>query len=410
MKRVSLTARMRLTLLLSVLFIGAGGILLLLNYTLVRYRLERMPVPIIRALPDALDRSSPTSTNSDQLIPITITSTVGLDTVRTLQTEVIATSLTELVVQSALALAIMSGVVVCLSWLIAGRVLRPVQEIIAVARRLSEERLHERIALQGPQDELKELADTFDGMLARLERAFASQRRFAASASHELRTPLTIMRTEIDVTLGDPNASPDELRAMGETVRTAVTRSERLIDGLLTLARSEQVLEQRDTVDLAALVEEALANTAALIEHQQVKYHVALAPALVSGDSSLLGRLVANLVENAVRHNYSHGWVRVGTHCTETTAVLIVENSSVVLSESTVNELFLPFRRGSGDRVGSRHGVGLGLTIARTIAEAHGGTVTAQALSNSELRVEVLLPSAAKALADAKTNGTVAPD
>ena len=189
--------------------------------------------------------------------------------------------------------------------------LRPLQRITATAKRVSQDNLDERIALEGPRDELKELADTFDGMLERLSGAFASQRRFVANASHELRTPLTVIRTELDVTLADPHATNADLRAMGETVRDATLATERLIQALLTLARSEGGVTRRDPVDLADCARTAVAQAGAEANARGLEMHPALEPAPVRGDRRLLERLVANLVENAVRHNVDGGAVEV---------------------------------------------------------------------------------------------------
>ena len=204
-------------------------------------------------------------------------------------------------------LGVMAVLSVGFGWAIAGRVLAPLHRMTATARKLSEENLHERIALDGPDDELKELADTFDAMLARLESAFDSQKRFVANASHELRTPLSIIRTEVDVALANPDATPDELRRMGEVVRRATERSEALIDGLLVLARSDRGPAALTPVDLAALAEEAVAQAAAEAAAAGVELATRFDPAPTSGDDALLGRLAGNLIENAIRHNEPGG-------------------------------------------------------------------------------------------------------
>ena len=200
-----------------------------------------------------------------------------------------------------------------LGWIVAGRVLRPVHAITAAARRASEENLGERIALAGPDDELKELADTFDAMLGRLDAAFASQRRFVADASHELRTPLTVMRTAIDVTLAKPGRTPAQLEAMAVEVRHAADRAEALIEALLTLARSDRGTGPREPLDVAALAEDALDAAAPAIRAHPVSVQAALEPAPAVGDPVLVERLVTNLIDNAVRHNVPDGWVQVAT-------------------------------------------------------------------------------------------------
>ena len=394
MKRFSFTARLRLTLLLSVLFLSSGSILLLLNYSLVRYRLQLMPVvlPLSSGSQFMQGEHIPGTKQGDTLFQIPISSSDVQGELQALQARIVTASLRELLLQSGLTLALMAGLVVLLSWLIAGRVLRPVQSITALARRLSEEQLHERIGLQGPHDELKELADTFDNMLARLERAFALQGRFAASASHELRTPLTIMRTEVDITLADPQASVAELRAMGEIIRGAVERSERLIDGLLMLARSEQSLQGRTQVDLAACVHAAIEQIQAEAQAQHLRWEIELQTVYVAGDVALLERLVANLVENAVHHNHRQGWIRLKTWANDGMARLMIENSGPHIAAEQAEALFLPFRRLGGDRIGAARGTGLGLTIARATAEAHNGTLVAHARPDGGLRIELSLP------------------
>src|SRR3954452_24864045 len=223
------------------------------------------------------------------------------------QHEIARDALARLRTQYAIALAAMTGLSVLLGWGVAGRVLRPLQRITATAQRVSQDTLDERIGLEGPRDELKELADTFDGMLERLSGAFASQRRFVANASHELRTPLTVIRTELEVTLADPGATTGELRTMGETVRDATLATERLIQALLTLARSEGGIQRRDDVDLAEAARMALAHTGSEAAARHIDMRPTLDPAPVRGDRRLLERLVANLVENAVRHNREGG-------------------------------------------------------------------------------------------------------
>jgi signal transduction histidine kinase len=220
--------------------------------------------------------------------------------------------LNDLITWSAVALAIMAVVSLGLGWVVAGRLLRPVHELTSLARRLSESTLHERIRLQRPPDELKELGDTFDAMLERLDRSFAGQRQFVANASHELRTPLTIIRTELDVALADPDLPREELEATATAMRDALARSEEVIDGLLVLARSD-ALTETEAVDLAELVRQSLERYAAEADAAGLGAELALEPSVVEGDRRLLGRMVDNLVENAILHNEQGGWLRVKT-------------------------------------------------------------------------------------------------
>jgi signal transduction histidine kinase len=279
-----------------------------------------------------------------------------------------------------------------LGWVVAGRVLRPLQQITATAKRLSEHTLHQRIALEGPDDELKELADTFDRMLGRLDAAFDSQRRFAANASHELRTPLAITRTEVDVALTDPDVSAAELRAMAERVRDATERSERLIEGLLTLARSERELRLGEPADLADAAAAALEQAQRRDGPSGLRVTTTLRPAPVQGDPALLGRMVANLVENAVRHNQPDGWLQVATGTSHGRAFVQVANGGRAIPADQVESLFEPFHRLHGRVASPARGAGLGLSIVRSVARAHGGDTTARALDGGGLEVAVRVP------------------
>jgi signal transduction histidine kinase len=309
----------------------------------------------------------------------------------------------ELLRSAGLVFAVVAAVALVAAYVLAGRALQPVGRVTATARRLSEQNLGDRIALEGPRDEVKELADTFDAMLARLDAAFDSQRRFVANASHELRTPLAVIRTEVDVTLGDPAATTAELRTMGEVVREASVRADRLVDALLVLARSEgrsdPGLHQREPVDLAGLVPAAVAAVAAEATARGLTVTTETRPAPVEGDPQLLERLVGNLVENAVRHNVDGGWVtvRTGAGGTDGGTWLTVGNTGPAVPAGDVEELFQPFRRGGTARTGTR-GAGLGLSIVRAVAAAHGGAVSAAARADGGgLEVTVRLPAPARA-------------
>jgi signal transduction histidine kinase len=298
---------------------------------------------------------------------------------------------------------------VLLGWAVAGRVLRPLQHITATAQRVSQDNLDERIGLEGPRDELKELADTFDGMLGRLSGAFASQRRFVANASHELRTPLSVIRTEVDVTLADPDATNAELRAMAETVRDATLATERLIQALLTLARSEGGIARRDPADLADGARVAIEQSASEAAALGLDVRSALEPAPVLGDRRLLERLVANLVENAIRHNRAGGMVEVRTSQAAGRSVVEVRNDGSVVPAESVASLLEPFQR--LDRGARGDGAGLGLSIVRSVAEAHGGSVELRARPSGGLVVRVSLPARERAKPDMDlTSGDYADD
>ncbi len=391
------TIRLRLTLVYGGMFLAAGAVLLALNYALVQRSLHRQTGPIGVDIEPGLLGPAPGSTDFIQPAPspaqVVTPDGRRLDEVLdAFEAELRDQALHELVVQSALALAVMGLASVGLGWVLAGRVLRPIQDMTSAARRLSDTNLHERLAMEGPADELKELADTFDDMLDRLESAFESQRRFVANASHELRTPLAIQRTLVDVALADPDATPEELRATAVAVRDAVDRSERLIDGLLLLARSQQGVGAATSVDLAVAASLALDHAASEARSAQVTVRRDLQPAPVSSNRVLLERLAANLVENAVRHNIPGGWVEVTTSTQAGQAILAVRNGGEPIPPEQVPGLFEPFRRLGGDRVGQGRGHGLGLSIAVAVATAHHGTVTAEPLDDGGLFAVVSLP------------------
>ncbi|WP_373293084.1 sensor histidine kinase [Saccharothrix coeruleofusca] len=365
--------RARITLLATGLVAFVSGLLLLLGWLLVGRVVDSSP-----RFPDD--------------------STVVVDG-RTVRAGV----LTDLLAQQARADVLRSGSIafLCvvaaaglLAWTITGRVLRPVKEVTAVARRLSAESLGERLRLDGPRDEVAELADTFDEMLDRLQAAFDSQRRFVANASHELRTPLSVIRTELDVTLADPDADPAELRRMAGVVRDATTRAEQLVSALLLLARTDGLgLAVREPVDLAAVVDSAWKAVRAEAEQRQVRATFRCGPAPAVGDPALLERIAGNLLENAVRHNVPGGWVEVLTEAGPEWTTLRVSSSGQVIAPDRVDELFEPFRRGGTDRT-ARTGTGLGLSIVRAAVLAHEGRVHATAVPGGGLSVAVHLPGA----------------
>ena len=279
-----------------------------------------------------------------------------------------------------------------LGWFMSGRVLRPVRVITETARRASEQHLGERLALTGPTDELKELADTFDAMLERLDASFAAQRRFVASASHELRTPLTVMRTAIDVTLAKPSPTARQLTGMAVRVRRSIDRAEAMVEALLTLAVSDQGRLSTEFSDLATWAEDAIDAAAAEIERLDLHLDTDLGPAETTGDPQLLERMIWNLVDNAVRHNEPGGWIRLRTGTSGTAAYLQIANSGPFVPDRAVPSLFEPFRR-METRTGVRDGVGLGLSIARSVVTAHGATVTARSQPAGGLDISVIIPA-----------------
>jgi signal transduction histidine kinase len=296
----------------------------------------------------------------------------------------------QLLLWSVVALAVMAVASIVIGWVVAGRVLAPLRTMTARARRISADSLDARLALSGPDDELKELGDTIDGLLERLEHAFDAQRRFVANASHELRTPLTLERATLEVALADPYASEASLRAACERVLAAGAEQERLITALLDLARSERGLDHREAVALDDVVAGAL--SAAPVA-DGVTVTTALEPARVSGDARLLERLAANLLENALEHNVPSGWVRVGTATEDGRAVLRVSNGGPKIEPGEVDGLIEPFRRADGRL--SHRGHGLGLSIVAAIASAHDAELAVRALDLGGLEVGVTFPPVA---------------
>jgi signal transduction histidine kinase len=281
----------------------------------------------------------------------------------------------EFVFGSCITLAVMIAVSLLLGWILAGRVLRPLRTITDTTRSISERDLQQRLSLSGPRDELTELGDTIDELLARLERAFDSQRRFVANASHELRTPLTVDRTMIQVALADPDLTLDSLRAVcGELLDTG-REQERLIEALLTLARSQRGLDHKESVDLTAVTREVLHTREVSAIERGIRLHVSLSEVSVPGDARLLNHLVSNLVDNALRHNINGGSVRVTLVANGADVALSVANTGTAVAPDQVSRLLQPFQRGTPDRTANPNGLGLGLSIVADIAEAHGASL-----------------------------------
>jgi len=377
------TIRLRLTALYTSVYLVSGAVLLTIGYLLVRSNLHshhnlRAAVarhglhPVIGGL-----LGFPAGSPQARLVHV-------------VEQQIVSSALHRLLLEYIVALLAMTAIAIVSGWLLAGRALAPLREITATARRVSGENLGERIALSGPADELRELADTFDGMLARLDGAFASQRHFVANASHELRTPLAIMRTEVDVALADPDAGTADLRAMGEAVLETVDRCERLIASLLLLARSQATTGHEERVDVAALVGDCVTDLQARAQEAQVQIRSDLQPAWADADPGLLERLIANLLDNGIHHNEPGGVLSVRTEVHERGLRLVVANGGSRIDPADVQELTEPFRRLK--RSGSGSGFGLGLSIVRSVAEAHGGTLTLSAPSSGGLVAQVDLP------------------
>jgi signal transduction histidine kinase len=402
-RRRGLTIRLKLTLWYGGLFLLAGIILIAINFFMVRDSLSPAPEKARAAVaerfgipPQALEFGRIPGVPGEQGRLERYVTINGIPLPRLLdeaQRELREEALRQLWTWSLVALAVMTVVTFGGAWILAGRMLRPLHAITSTARRLSGSTLHERINLRGPRDELKDLADTFDDMLGRLDAAFTAQKEFVANASHELRTPLTIIRTEIDVALSDPDLSPEELAEMGEAVTDAVDRSEKLIDGLLVLASAESAPAATE-LDLAELAENEVDLNSAEADALGLRLELDLQPALVRGDRALLERLVGNLVENAVRHNQPQGWFSVKTSTAGGRALLEVANGGAVLSPAETDRLFERFYRPDRSRSRKTGGFGLGLSIVKSVAGAHGGTVELEPLSAGGLKVTVALPAA----------------
>ena len=388
-RRASL--RLRLTISYGLLFLVVGLVMMGLAYFLIQQRglvdVDGLSARIIEGLgyPNAyLKQPMPVGGQGSQ--------TVGTF-LHHLIKEGLARAPRLLGVTTFVALAIATVISVIAGWWMAGRMLRPISEISTVARRLSASTLHERIELQGPHDELRNLADTFDAMLMRLEAAFTAQRDFVANASHELRTPLAIVRTELDVTLADPQVDAEELRRMATTIRAAIARSEDVIDRLLVLAESEDLAE-REPVDLADLVRGVAGQYGRMIQERGLTLQLDLRPAVVVGEAALLERLADNLVSNAVRYAPQNSVLDVDVGPDGDWTLLTVSNGGDVIDQSELPRLFERFYRRERSRSRREGGSGLGLAIVAAIAGAHGGTAEAKAPSAGGLTVTVRLPSA----------------
>ncbi len=298
-----------------------------------------------------------------------------------------------LLVGSCIVIVILMGATVLLGWLAAGRVLRPLRVMTTTTREISERNLHERLALAGPDDELKDLGDTIDGLLARLEMAFDSQRRFVANASHELRTPLMLSQTLLQVALADPAITLDSLRAACQEVVDEGKDQAQLIDALVTLARSQRGLDRREPVDLTAVVTEVINAHEPSAAARQLQVGAALGDASVLGDVRLIQRLVSNLVDNAVRYNFTGGRVDVTLTAAAAETTLTVTNTGPPVPPDQVSRLLEPFQRGAADQTAGPNGLGLGLSIVAEIAKVHGAGLAVRPRPEGGLTVVVSFPA-----------------
>ncbi|MFI0354883.1 sensor histidine kinase [Actinomadura sp. 9N407] len=403
--------RARLTLTYAVLFMLAGIVLLGVTYALFSQQINRGSFKILSRTTapgttgDAPALGTGTQTPPDEMFTVNdkgqmITGQEAERWMRGQHQQLREAAATSLITQGAIALVVVGGAAAGFGWLIAGQMLAPLHRVTDTARRIAaapaaDRGLHERIALNGPHDEVKELADTFDTMLERLDRSFDGQRRFVANASHELRTPLTVGRALVEMAMHRSTASPD-VKRLGENLLEINLRHERLITGLLLLAGSDTEITEPAPVDLADIVGHVAVQATTEASAAGVTVTADPGEAPTSGDALLLERLVQNLVENGIRHNTGQGgWVSVSSRTHEHGGLieLQVSNSGPPVAPYEVPTLFEPFRRLGPDRVITAKGAGLGLSIVRSVARAHGGEVTAHPRTDGGLTVTVTLPA-----------------
>jgi signal transduction histidine kinase len=392
------TARLRLTLLYGTLFLLSGAVLLAVTYVLVDKATDAITLhgdKIVFSSPPAMTpvnagtlRGPRSSVFTRQ--PLSAQATRLLEQAAQLH----AFDLHELLIRSAVALGLVAVLSVALGWLVAGRVLRPVRTISTTARQIGASNLHERLRLDGPDDEFRELGATLDGLLERLEASFDSQRRFVANASHELRTPLTLDRALLERALRHPQPTPALWRTTCERLLVSSQQQDRLIQALLTLARSEAGISRRETFQLSMVIDNVLLSPDLDLVGRGLRIAVSIGQAPVGGDPRLVERLVHNLADNAVRYNQPGGHVAITAGTRSGRAVLAVANTGPPISPADIGRLFRPFQRLAPDRSGHADGTGLGLSIVKAIADAHQATITADPQPHGGLRIEVAFPPA----------------
>jgi signal transduction histidine kinase len=382
--------RLRLTALYASLFLVCGAGLLAITYTLVRHTTSFAPV--VQRVDPARVKAIAAARHQSPAVVFAHLRALG-PTAASQR----AGDLHQLLVESGIALAIMTVIAAALGWLVAGRVLRPLRTMTATTRRISEDNLHDRLALKGPRDELTELGDTIDGLLARLEVAFEAQRRFVANASHELRTPLATMRASLDVAMAKPVPQPAHILTLEDRLRHEFDHVERLLESFLTLARAQHVLVADEfTVALGDIASAAVERRGDDVSRLRLEVEQEQCPeAWVRGSETLLSRMVENVIDNAICHNEPGGWIRITPDVDGPRVSLVVENGGQLFAQDDVDELGQPFRRRGSPRTGSDNGTGLGLSIVASIAQAHGGTLDLHARDDGGLRVMITLPVAA---------------
>ena len=390
-ERMQRTVRLRLTLLYGTLFLLCGAGLLAITYVLVQHFSGH--VSLARYGPVTYGRPAGGPAGQLPRLPplAQLQARAQHDLLRQHTSD-----LHQMLMWSLVALALMGLVSIALGWLVAGRMLRPLRAMTAATRRISQDNLHERLALAGPNDELKELGDTIDGLLARLEAAFEAQRRFVANASHELRTPLARIRTALDVAVGKPAPMPPQLTALDLKIREGLDRADRLLESFLALSSAQHSrLSDRSVTSLTQIVSATLSEHQPEIAAKRIEVEHDLSDITLRGSPTLLSRMVENVIDNAVRHNSPEGWMRVELDDLDDRARLTVQSSGPPLEAGQVRELAQPFRRLGVPRTGSENGAGLGLSIVAAITDAHAGTLELRARPEGGLRVVIELPRTA---------------
>ncbi len=397
------TVRLRLTALYGALFLACGAGLLAITITIVLAR--GWPPPQERMAGVAVGPG----TSQARIHQLQARS-------RQLQAQYAAqaahqhaAAVNQLLASSGIALAAMTVASAVLGWVVAGRVLRPLRQMTAATRRISEDNLDQRLAVPGPGDELKDLGDTIDGLLARLEAAFGAQRQFVANASHELRTPLTLTRTLLQTVLTDPRPTLASYRATCQDVLAAGEHQERLIEALLTLARSQRGLDHREPLDLAAITTSALHSCEPDAAARGLAISASMTTAPILGDARLLQRLAANLIGNAIRHNIPGGQVGIRVTADGPRATLTITNTGPVIPAGQLTRLLEPFQRLPDGRRADQEGLGLGLPIVAAIAKAHNATLTITPGRPGGLIIEISFPATPAATTPARDRALAAP-
>ena len=391
------TIRLRLTLAYGGLFLCSAAALLAITYVLVNHKYtgsffissSRQGVVHFQSSGGVIVNGKP-GTISSFPVPVGPNAVAGSRKIAQAAAQGQSdAALHQLFLASTIAFGVMAALSLWLGWVIAGRALSPLRTITETARDISASNLHRRLDLDGPDDELKQLGTTVDGLLGRLEVSFEAQRQFVANASHELRTPLTLERTLLELALSDPNASIESYRHTCEQLLAVGEQQERLIEALLTLSRSQRGLDNHQPVDLASIT----ATAAAAADHDGLALDTTIQPAHTLGNPRLVERLVANLLDNAIHHNIDGGHIELTTDTRDGHAVLSITNTGTKIPAGELDRIFQPFQRLDTTRTTGASGLGLGLSIVQAIADAHEATITTRAPAEGGLHIEICFPA-----------------